>query len=252
MKLLQRARGYYNRLAARRFARRGRVLTYREPIVSFTFDDFPKSALSTGGDILEQAGFRGTYYISLGLAGKIAPTGEIVERHEIPSVPKRGHELGCHTFAHYHATQTSADVFEGSLKDNARALGELLPQARFQTHSYPIGVPRPATKRRCARYFLGCRAGGQVYNESAVDLDHLQAYFLEQNRDDPEGILQMVDRTIDANGWLIFATHDVTASPTRYGITPQLFERVVKHVSRRGVRVLTVEAALKATSPANN
>src|SRR5215469_15892880 len=38
-------------------------------VVSFTFDDFPKSALATGGAILERYRARGTYYASLKLAG---------------------------------------------------------------------------------------------------------------------------------------------------------------------------------------
>lgn len=250
MQLLKRARGYYNRLAARRFAQRTRVLHYGEPLVSFTFDDFPKSALHTGATILEQSGFKGTYFVSIGLAGTIAPTGEIVDRAEIPQVVARGHELACHTYHHHHATQTAPTVFESSVQENARALQELIPGAHFLTHSYPIGVPKPGTKRRCAKYFLGCRAGGQIYNEATVDLDHLQAYFLEQNRDDVDGILRMVDQTIEARGWLIFATHDVDPSPTRYGVTPQLFERVVRYVAQRNVRVLPIASVLQTAAHA--
>src|SRR6185437_4505492 len=38
-------------------------------VVSFTFDDFPRSAWVSGGAILEQYDRRGTYYAALGMAG---------------------------------------------------------------------------------------------------------------------------------------------------------------------------------------
>ena len=37
------------------------------PMVSFTFDDLPKSAVTTGAGLLEARGARGTFYVSGGL-----------------------------------------------------------------------------------------------------------------------------------------------------------------------------------------
>ena len=116
--------------------------------------------------------------------GQNAPTGEMFTRDDLSAVLERGHELGCHTFDHHHAYDTPADVFENSVLENHRALRDLIPGAEFKTLSYPISCPRPSTKRRCARHFLGCRAGGQTYNRKTIDLDLLSAFFLEQSRDD--------------------------------------------------------------------
>ena len=41
----------------------------REAVVSFTFDDFPSSALKVGGNLLEKAGFQATYYTVSNLLG---------------------------------------------------------------------------------------------------------------------------------------------------------------------------------------
>ena len=38
-------------------------------MVSFTFDDLPKSAVTTGAGMLEAHGARGTFYVSGGLVG---------------------------------------------------------------------------------------------------------------------------------------------------------------------------------------
>ena len=47
------------------------------PIVSFTFDDFPRSAYSVGGAMLEKFGARGTYYVTAGLMNVSNELGEL-------------------------------------------------------------------------------------------------------------------------------------------------------------------------------
>lgn len=222
-------------------------------IISFTFDDFPRSALHTAGRILEENGIAGTYYTSLGLMGTIAPTGEQFIKEDLHQAFESGHELGCHTFAHCHATETPTSIFEASIVENRRALRAILPASEpFRTLSYPIGSPRPKTKNRCARHFAGCRAGGQTFNSGAIDLNLIQAFFIEQSRDQPEAIKAMIDAASAAGAWLIFATHDVCDTPTRYGITPALFDKTVQHAVRSGARLLPVYAALEAIGVASS
>jgi peptidoglycan/xylan/chitin deacetylase (PgdA/CDA1 family) len=244
--LWSRALNGYRRRAALWWARRPAVLRNPAPLVSFTFDDFPRSALLTGGRILEEHGVRGTYYVSLGLMGQRAPTGEMFLAEDVPAVVQRGHELGCHTFAHCDSGRTAPRRFEASVRDNQHRLEQLLPGAGFPTLSYPISAPRVGTKRRCARHFQGCRGGGQTLNSGTVDLNYLAAFFIEQSRDRLEAVLELVDDNVRRNGWLILATHDVSEAPTRYGCTPREFERVVRQVVRSGATVLPVGRALQA------
>jgi len=245
-KLWGRLRGKYRRTAALLLARRPCRMQNRAPLISFTFDDFPRSALLTGGRILEEHGAAGTYYTSFGLMGQTAPTGEIFHREDLPLVLGRGHEFGCHTFAHCHASDTPAAVFERSILENRQALGRLVPAATFKTLSYPIGCPRPGTKRRCARYFSGCREGGQTYNAGVTDLNNLRAFFLEQSGDDLGAVKRIIDANCRAGGWLIFATHDVSDHPTRFGCRPAFFEEVVRYSVDSGAGLLLVSAALDA------
>jgi peptidoglycan/xylan/chitin deacetylase (PgdA/CDA1 family) len=208
------------------------------PAISFTFDDFPRSAYQVGGTILKTYGFRGTYYASLGLMGTHAPVGEMFSREDLANVVADGHELGCHTFGHCDAWNTAPSVFERSIVENERRLHELLPAASFKTLSYPIAGPRPHTKRRVAKHFPCCRFGGQTYNAGVIDRYLLSAYFLEQSTRDPDSVKKMIDRNSNACGWLILATHDVCDTPTRFGCTPGFFEEIVRHASRSGAAVL--------------
>jgi hypothetical protein len=216
------------------------------PVISFTFDDFPSSALWTGGAILAENGAVGTYYASFGLMGQRAPTGLIFEPSDIPALLESGHELGCHTFAHCHAYDTPPGVFEDSVLRNGRELGALAPGYRFRTLSYPISGPSPANKRVCARYFAACRGGGQTHNAGSVDLSHVRAFFLEQSIDRPDRVREAIDANARVGGWLVFATHDVTAHPTRFGCEPAFFEDTVRCALRSGAQVLPMSEALEA------
>lgn len=212
------------------------------PIISFTFDDFPRSAYHTGGAILKAHGFRGTYYAALGLMGTQEPVGEIFSREDLANLIADGHELGCHTFAHFDTWNTAPAIFEQSIIDNARRLGELLPEVSFKTLAYPLSAPPLDTMRRAARHFSCCRVGGQTYNAAVVDPRVLSAYFLEQAKQvDP--VKRLIDRSAEARGWLIFGTHDVSETPSQWGCHPRFFEEVVRYASRSGATVLPVGEA---------
>lgn len=234
------------RSAANHLGRRPCRLRNRRPLVSFTFDDFPRSALETGGAMLERHGLAGTYYASLGLMGQIAPTGRIFDPSDLAAAVARGHEVGCHTFDHRHAYDTPTSAFETSVLANRRALEALLPGSRAQTLSYPISYPRLGTKLLCARYFRACRGGGQDCNAGIADLGNLKSFFLEQARGEFAPVAAAIERNRRACGWLIFSTHDISDHPTRFGCTPGFFDQVVRRVLDAGAEVLRVSDALDA------
>jgi peptidoglycan/xylan/chitin deacetylase (PgdA/CDA1 family) len=216
------------------------------PLVSFTFDDFPRSALLVGGTILRRFGLTGTYYASFGLMGQTAPTGSIFERRDLDVLLEQGHELGCHTFDHCHSWETQTELFEKSILQNEKARREIIPGVHFKTLSYPISPPRPLTKRRAAAHFAACRGGGQTFNVGMTDSTYLAAYFLEKSRDKPEAVNSVIEQNRRARGWLILATHDISRNPTPYGCTPEFFERIVRSAVASGARILPVGEALDA------
>ena len=216
------------------------------PYISFTFDDFPRSALHTGGDILLRFGFRGTYYASFGLMGTEAPTGIIFVPDDIKKLVAQGHELGCHTFDHCHSFETSSKVFENSIIKNKLALDKIEQGISFKSFSYPISIPRLQTKNKTGTYFSSCRCGGQTYNSTKIDLNLLKAFFLEKSRNDANAIKKIIDQNCQNRGWLIFATHDISENPTPYGCTPSFFEDIVSYSMNSGALILPVSEAMDA------
>lgn len=245
-KFLSRVQGRLQRSMAEFLFRRIIYLQNSRPYISFTFDDFPVSALRIGGTILKDFGLLGTYYASFGLMGTKAPTGEIFTSEDIVELLANGHELGCHTFDHAHAWNTNSNAFVESIIKNNNALNKLLPGSTFRSFSYPISVPRPSIKRKMPVHFQSCRCGGQAFNSSLTDLNYLKAFFLEKARDRPDFIKNIVDKNCIDKGWLIFATHDVCDKPTEYGCSPSFFSDIVSYCKSTESLILPVSEALDA------
>ena len=241
----KKAHGYYQRKAATWLCRRPFLVQSQQALISFSFDDFPQSALYTGGEILNRFGAAGTYYASLGMMGATTATGKQFVSDDVLFLLDRGHELGCHTYSHCHSWETDPATFEQAVMENQDALRRLVPDSRFRTFSYPISPPRPQTKARIAKHFAACRGGGQTLNRHITDLNHLRAFFLEKSATNLQAVKDLIDYNQQERGWLIFATHDVDEAPTPYGVVPEFFEAVVRYAADSGARILPVADALK-------
>jgi peptidoglycan/xylan/chitin deacetylase (PgdA/CDA1 family) len=238
-------RRYVARNSAGVLFRRPIAIRAELPLISFTFDDFPRSALLTGGSILKRYCLSGTYYTAFGLIGKPSPSGQICLLDDVRKALDDGHELGCHTYSHCDSWQTEPGVFEGSIIQNRIALNDLIPGAQFKSFSFPLSSPRPMTKRTVARYFLCSRAGGQTINVGRADLNQLSAYFLEKAEGNIQEVKDLIDQNQRGRGWTIFATHDISPHPSPFGCTPEFFGEVVRYAVESGARILPVVRALE-------
>jgi peptidoglycan/xylan/chitin deacetylase (PgdA/CDA1 family) len=240
----ERMKGCYQTVLANMLFRRSFAMGNAVPYISFTFDDFPRSALEVGGSILLRHGLRATYYVSFGQVGETSDSGLLFTQDDIRMLIAQGHELGCHTYGHCHSRDTDPAEFEASILKNRQVLDAYVPGSAFRSFSYPIVGPLADTKRRAGKYFRSCRAGGQTYNAGKTDLNLLKAFFLEKKRGDPGYVREIIERNSEERGWLIFATHDIDDHPSPYGCTPAFFENIVAHSLESGARILPVDEVL--------
>ena len=228
-------------------ARRQFKLESDVPYVSFTFDDFPRTALTEGGTILRRRGVRGTYFVSTQLLGKPSPSGPIATPDDVKALLADGHELGCHTYEHLDGCNSSVDAFERSIRQNRTALAAVVPAVELPIFAYPLNGPVLSIKRAVGKHFVGCRGGGQTFNRGVIDLNLLKAYFLDwRNRENLAAVREVVARNAAERGWLIFATHDVAAEPSRYGCEPAFFDEAVRLSIASGARVMPMMEACEA------
>src|ERR1700754_815597 len=88
------------------------------PMVTFTFDDLPRSAVTTGAALLEAHGARGTFYISGGAVGIDTHDWEAGTDNDVIGLHRSGHEIGCHTFSHRRACDLDDATLGGEIARN--------------------------------------------------------------------------------------------------------------------------------------
>ena len=236
-----RIRGAYRSILSQRFARRIRVKRDTRPYISFTFDDFPCSAVVNGGAVLSEYGICGTFYVSMGRLNCDSPSGKLADVNDLQRFVDSGNELGCHTFDHLDGWSTNGVRLVESIRRNQAAVERIMPGMILETFAYPINGSRPKTKRIIGEHFLCCRGGGQTYNRRHIDMNMILSCFLDlRNRNDLSLIKSLIDMNNKDRGWLVFATHDVQKEPSRYGCTIDFFREIVAYCARSGAEIFAV------------
>jgi peptidoglycan/xylan/chitin deacetylase (PgdA/CDA1 family) len=215
------------------------------PVVTFTFDDFPRSALTVGAEILESFGARATYYVAMSLMNTANTLGEQFREEDLLSLLDRGHELGSHTFSHLSARRTSCDIFVRDAEKGVEAIREKLGIASSGNFAYPYGDVTPGVKRKLGARLTSCRGTTGGFNGPDADLNLLRANSLYGDLDRGEAAKRLILKNERLGGWLIFYSHDVAATPSRFGCTPQLLKQVCSFAASRGARFMTVAGVMR-------
>ena len=219
-------------------------------MITFTFDDFPKSAAETGAPILEEYGVRGTFYTAWGLSGINNHQGVHCDINDVLALDSKGHEIACHTFGHIDCAHTSVDDIRRDLDRNAQELSAAGLKTPLTSFAYPFGEISVGAKRLTAERFTNARGVREGVNASRTDMMSLFAAPIESRRD---GMLDaaktLIGRAIDENGWLIFYTHDICANPSDFGATPELLRQIVAAAIASKAKIVTMRDAAQFIAP---
>ncbi len=214
------------------------------PIVSFTFDDFPRSAATVAGKMLSEYGVRGTYYAALGLMGTATIVGEMFNRSDLEKLVADGHELACHTFGHVLSNRVMCSELLANCRDNQMRIAEMLGGYRFENFSFPEGVVTVSAKAALSSVYRTCRTIEPGVNRDPVDLGFLRANRV-YSRWGAAAPKEMVRKSLEEKAWTILYTHDVCDTPSAYGCTPAEFRDVLEYALGSGAEILTVAEAEK-------
>jgi peptidoglycan/xylan/chitin deacetylase (PgdA/CDA1 family) len=218
-------------------------------MVSFCFDDFPRSAYISGGSILKSYRAVGTYYVSMGLAGTVNHQGEHFLADDVRNLLAEGHELGSHTYSHVSCRSSSWEEFFKDARKGEDAVREYRGEPGSGNFAYPKGEITFAAKGRMGSVMKSCRSVQPGIMAQFADLNMLRANSLYSRSFDRASLESLVAQTLKLGGWLIFYTHDVRENPSAYGCTPQELEFVVQLVARQKViQMLSVSQALEAAA----
>jgi peptidoglycan/xylan/chitin deacetylase (PgdA/CDA1 family) len=228
------------------------TLQAKAGVISFTFDDVPRSALTIGGDILERHQVAGTYYVAGGLTGTEQHGFRFHRASDVASAARGKHEIGSHGYAHLPYTALSPVQIDEDLKLNHHFLSGFLGDIPPVSFSYPFGALTFKTKRLLAARFSTARGTSPGINSGSCDLADLRANAICACKATEHGIRALIKKAVARRGWLIFYTHDVSDIPTAWGTTPALLEFAIREAVASGCRVLPIRDALVHMTDVNN
>lgn len=224
------------------YAARPAKLSFAQPVLSITFDDFPASAADAGARLLERHGARGTYYAASAMAGVEGPCGMGYTAADIARLVSAGHEIGCHTSDHHDCARR--DIFS-TLEDLARNRDALMRMGAPapSTHAFPYGETSAELKNNLPPRFLSARGILPGLNVGLSDLTQLRAYPLFG-----AGGMQRVSAALKSaakrKAWVIGFTHDVSDTPSDWGTRTDEMDALLSEARQLGFVILPVTAAL--------
>lgn len=241
-------RAYYGAVSA--VHQRPVALNETSPIVTFTFDDFPRSAYVVAGATLRSFGGHGTYYAAAGWMDGGPASSDRYRTADLPALLRDGHELGSHTYSHVSCRSLSTAAYAAEIAKGREALQQVVGDGASANFAFPFGEVTPAVKKAAARQCRSCRGTIGGHNGPVADLNLLRANRLYSESVAFSEIQALIADAARPGRWLIFYTHDVRDRPSAFGCTPRYFEDTVRCAVDAGMRVLTVGEALAAIGEA--
>jgi peptidoglycan/xylan/chitin deacetylase (PgdA/CDA1 family) len=239
-----RSKGWLRRLLSKALATKLIAMRNERAIVSFTFDDVPRSAITKGAQILEKHGVCGTFYIAGSLCGQEFNGASYFRAEDLAVLAEAGHEIGCLTFNHTPVTALNRAVLERENDWNEAFITNNLANILPRNFAYPFGAVGPRQKVLLQRRFASCRSTEPGINERIVDLGLLRAFQLSDQLTDQGVVTELIKQTVRRNGWLIFYMHDIDENPTRRGCRPEMLENAIRIAMNNRADVLTVRNAI--------
>jgi peptidoglycan/xylan/chitin deacetylase (PgdA/CDA1 family) len=235
-------KGKLRRRYVRLFQRKRAHVRLDRPMLSISFDDVPMSSAREGADIVEAAGARATFFISVGLCGRDGPMGLNATEAEVAALAVRGHEIGCHSFSHLDCGQARAREIDHDVEANRARLARCVVREPA-TFAYPYGDVSIDAKRVVGRRFRAARALHAGMIDGACDLNQLPAVGIE-GPDGATTAAKWLDRAVARKAWLILYTHDVRNDPSDWGCTPAALELLLARAKQLGFEIRPVSEAL--------
>lgn len=229
---------------ARHFGRRNILPQPERPIISFSFDDCPKTALDNGAALLETEGWHGTFYMAMGLCGTTNHLGLHMSQRDVKAAFDTGHEIADHTYDHIDAQKTPLALFMINIEKNQTALDALgIPASR--NFAYPYGSVSLKIKKRLKQEFELVRG---VCDPETAKIDTalipaMRMYSGHHIEDIIQTIKSMSTPDPKTPRWLNIYTHDISDNPSPYGCTPHEMRRIVNVIKDMDMQVMPMNKA---------
>ena len=215
-----------------------------QAVASFTFDDFPESAYTIAGRMIEEADARATFFASAEFMSQCIDGISYYTPELLKEIHANGHEIGCHAGDHVALGMKGPTFARASASRNLAAMRQVLGEDfQMTSFAYPFGDVSPPVKWAMGRRYAFCRGVHQGLNGPRVDRAQLRVASLERQYWDELRIAATIRDAKSKNHWLIFLSHDISENPTPNGSTPAMVARSLELLASEGIPILTLKAA---------
>ncbi len=212
------------------------------PVISFSFDDVPRTACTLGAEILARHDATATWYVS-GIFERDDSTGCFHDQACLKALNSAGHEIACHGYGHLNYQATSARSIADDLDRNLVYFAQSgLPAPR--NFAYPYGCVSPSIKSICARRFRSCRGVHAGINRARTDLNLVRSVPFYTQTLSWAQTRALIDDVSDNGGWLTFFTHAVTNAPSEFDCTPKHLDQTLTYATALEIPIMSIDHAL--------
>jgi peptidoglycan/xylan/chitin deacetylase (PgdA/CDA1 family) len=217
-------------------------------VVSFSFDDAPKSACYEGRSIIEKYRCHATWYVAGGLTDKIDQGHRCHSFSDISDLFHNGHQIGCHTFSHKACDSINRIELMLEFQKNCEFLNQIGLSDSEIHFSFPFGAYNLASKKIAAHRFKSSRITGGGFHVDYADLNALKAERLYQGVMTVERLNRLMKEVAAKKAWMILYTHDVSRKPSEWGCTENLLDYALQAALTSGCKVMPVDRAIQYVS----
>lgn len=217
--------------------------------VSLTFDDGWISHYTNVLPMLNQAGFKGSFYIITGEmlnpdAGDLEDPSSYADLSQVRALQQAGHEISSHTRSHPFLTQLTRnqaiDEIQGSRTDLLTR--NFTPVETFaytygEYNDSVIGITRDAG-------FVGARSVEDGFNVKTTDPYVLKVQNV-LNTTTAAQIKQWIDIAERDKTWLVLVFHQVIDNPGTYDTSPSVLQDIVNYLKTKNASVITTREGLQ-------
>lgn len=207
---------------------------FSSPAVSVTFDDGWGSSKSNGAQILDELGFKATYYINPAYLGN----SQYMTEDDVKELLASGYQIGSHTNTHIDISSYSQEKVEADMMAAAKYL------KKRGIESADFASPYGKYDNNVLSYVMSLSNSHRgtefgINTKQNFDKANLRALFIRKETTDTE-LRRALDMARRTNGWLILIYHKIEPSDSEFDVDKETFKRQMEIVKKSGIQVNTV------------
>jgi peptidoglycan/xylan/chitin deacetylase (PgdA/CDA1 family) len=213
---------------------------WQRPLVSITFDDGWQSAYVNGLPLLDEYGYKATFYLN----PSSIDTSVFISSDEVAALQKDGQELASHGYEHLDFTTLNKPSIDYQLQHADQYFKQVLGETTVN-FATPFGGTDSQVTFYARKYYNSLRTTQSGLNtRQNFDPYHLLVLYVGKDTTSAKLADALAEAKAD-NGWLILVYHRVdTTSLGEPVISPAQFRQQLDVLKKSGLTVVPVSDAL--------